>query len=170
MRDLPGGPGWVLDGVTLLPRIVDLTEFRRGTRDDPLGDVLEALWSGQARQALALLDRADETLRVRALRADCRRELGDLDGARADYAALVAECAGTPWEAVMRQHLGKVLFASHRYAEAAEEFARALALREADGAAEPLVASSRHALEAARRAQRARLRPAAPTADDQPPA
>lgn len=151
MRSIDGGPGWVIDGGTLLPRIVDVDEFRRGLAEDPLRDAVEALWSGRPDDAEALLRQHRLTLRVRALLADCSRDRGRAAQAVRDYRELVEECAGTAWEPVMRQHLGKALFVAARFAEAAEQFALALAQREAAGADEKLVASSRHALEVARR-------------------
>lgn len=140
----------MIDGATQLPRIVDLPEFRRGLADDPHRDAVEALWCGRPADAARLLGGRERTVRVRALLADCSRDLGDLETARKDYVVLVAECEGTPWEAVMRQHLGKVLFTAGRPEEAAEQFARALELRELAGADESLLASSRRALEVAR--------------------
>lgn len=143
----------MIDGATLLPWVVDLPELRRGMADDPLRDAVEALWCGRPADAARLLEGREPTVRVRALLADCARDLGNLEKAREDYVALVAECEGTPWEAVMRQHLGKVLFTAGRPEEAAEQFARALELRELAGAEESLLASSRQALEVARRAE-----------------
>lgn len=149
-RDLAGGPGWVIDYATLLPRIVDVPEFRRGLADDPLAAAVEALWSGRPEEAEELLGREQRTLRVRALLADCARDRGDVPRAVAEYERLVAETAGTPWEAVMRQHLGKALFTARRFADAVEEFALALRLREEAGADGDLLSSSRYALEVAR--------------------
>lgn len=149
--DVAGGPGWVIDGTTLLPRVTDVEQLREGLAQDPLGEAVELLWTGRPAAAESLLRRHEPTLRVRALLADCRRDSGDVTGAVDDYRRLVAESGGTPWEAVVRQHLGKALFVAGRVADAAEEFARALALREAAGAEEGLLASSRHALRVATR-------------------
>lgn len=152
MGDIAAGPGWVIDGQTLLPRIVDLTAFRRGMASDPLRDVLESLWSGRPDDAAALLRAQRPTLRVRALQADCHLVAGRVALAVADYGRLVNEATGTPQEAVIRQHYGKALFSAGRYADAAEQFARALELREQAGADETRIASSRQALAVARRA------------------
>lgn len=152
MGDIEAGPGWVIDGETLLPRIVDLAAFRRGLAGDPLREVLEALWSGRPEDAADLLRGQRPTLRVRALQADCHRDSGRVALAIADYVRLVAEAAGTPQEAVIRQHYGKSLYAAGRFADAAEQFALALELRERAGADGARVASSRHALAVARRA------------------
>jgi hypothetical protein len=151
MDGIVGGPGWLIDGETLLPRIVDVDEFRRGLADDPLRDAVEALWSGRPDDAAAILRRHRPTLRVRALLADCSRDQGHPDRAVRAYRRLVDECVGTPGEPVMRQHLGKALFAGEHFEEAAEQFALALALREEAGAEEALLTSSRFALQVARR-------------------
>lgn len=81
---------------------------------------------------------------------DCARDRGDVSRAVGEYERLVAETAGTPWEGVMRQHLGKVLFTARRFADAVEEFALALRLREEAGADDDLLSSSLYALEVAR--------------------
>lgn len=148
---VPGGPGWVIDGETLLPRVVDVQELRRGLADDPLRDAVEALWDGRPDEAEVLLRRHPPTVRVHALLADCRRDQGRAADAVDSYRVLLTECTGTAREPVMRQHLGKALFAAGRPAEAAEQFALALAQREAAGADEELLRSSRHALQVARR-------------------
>lgn len=148
-RGIIGGPGWVIDEATLLPRMTDVVELRRGLAQDPLVDAIEALWSGRPDAAESVLRQHEPTLRVRALLADCQRDKGDVSRAVDDYVRLVDECLGTAWEAVMRQHLGKALFMAERVEEAAEQFARALSLREQAGADEGLLASSRHALQVA---------------------
>lgn len=148
--DVEGGPGWVIDGATLLPRITDLAAFREGMASDPLADVVEALWSGDPARASELLHTSEQTVRVRALRADCARDLGDVDSALASYAELLAECSGSPWEPVLRQHHGKALFTAGRFGEALAEFEAALAMRRASGAPADLLASSEQARDRAR--------------------
>ncbi|HLR97088.1 MAG TPA: hypothetical protein VK053_21385, partial [Jiangellaceae bacterium] len=71
------------------------------------------------------------------------------DLAIAEYRELIDECAGTAWEAVMRQHLGKALFSASRFTEAGEQFAEALRLREDAGADQDLLTSSHYALRVA---------------------
>ncbi len=143
--DLEGGPGWVIDGTTLLPRITDLAAFREGMATDPLADAVETLWSGDPSHARELLHTAPSTVRVRALRADCDRDLGDVDRALREYADLLAECTDSPWEPVLRQHHGKALLAAGRVEEALVEFERAHDLRVEAGAPADLVASSAQA-------------------------
>ncbi|WP_127573637.1 hypothetical protein [Georgenia faecalis] len=149
-NDVPGGPGWVIRGDDLRPAITDLEAFRAGMRDDPLAGAVELLWSGRPAEADVLLAQQDPSVRVRALRADCRRDRGDAAGAVHDYDALVRECTGTAWEAVMRQHRGKALLATGAAQAALVEFERALALRTAAGAGDDLLASSRQAVDVAR--------------------
>src|SRR5690625_516635 len=99
MNHIDGGPGWIIDGKTLLPRIVDPEEFRRSLADDPLREGIEALWSGRPDEAAELIEAHEPTFRTRALRADCLRDQGELDLAIAEYRELIDECAGTAWEA-----------------------------------------------------------------------
>lgn len=160
--DLEGGPGWVLDGASLLPRITDLVAFRAGMSADPLADAIEALWSGDAVRARELLHTADPTVRVRALRADCARDLGETDQALQEYAELLAECTGTPWEPVLRQHHGKSLLAAGRTEEALAEFETAHRMRLGAGAPQDLVASSAQARDRARQLVDARRQPGTP--------
>ncbi len=149
MNHIDGGPGWIIDGKTLLPRIVDPEEFRRSLADDPLREGIEALWSGRPDEAAELIEGHEPTFRTRALKADCLRDQGELDLAIAEYRELIDECAGTAWEAVMRQHLGKALFSASRFTEAGEQFAEALRLREDTGADQDLLTSSHYALRVA---------------------
>ncbi|WP_109472603.1 tetratricopeptide repeat protein [Ornithinimicrobium cavernae] len=143
--DIEGGPGWVIDGVSLLPRITDLAAFREGMAADPLAEAVEALWSGDPDRARALLAAEEPTVRVRALLADCARDLGRVDEALTEYAALLAECTGTPWEPVLRQHHGKTLLAAGRPEVALAEFESAYAMRVEAGAPDDLIASSAQA-------------------------
>lgn len=147
--EIPGGPGWVI-GADLRPRITDAAAFRYGLRADPLVDVVEALWSGDAERALRMLEPVT-TARRRALRADCLCALGDIAAARDEYDDLVREAEGTAHEAVMRQHRGKVSMAAGEIGDAIDDFARALELRREGDSASDLVASSAHALRIARR-------------------
>lgn len=148
--DLEGGPGWVIDGATLWPRITDLAAFREGLSADPLADAIEALWSGDPTRARELLHTADPSVRVRALRADCARDLGQVDEALHTYAELLAECGGSPWEPVLRQHHGKSLLAAGRVEQALAEFETAHRMRVEAGAPHDLVASSAQARDRAR--------------------
>jgi tetratricopeptide (TPR) repeat protein len=149
-----GGPGWRIDPQTLLPEITDLDAFRAGLSDDPCQTVLVELWSGKPRVALqlvsAMLVDEPEQPRLLALRADCLRDIGDIESAHRQYETLIAEHSGTDREAVLVQHLGKTLFVAGRYAEAADCFERALALRRSSGADEGSIASSELALARAR--------------------
>lgn len=154
--DVEGGPGWVIDGATLLPRITDPVVFREGMVTDPLADAVEALWSGDPARARELLATADPTVRVRALRADCARDLDQVDEALRAYADLLAECTGTPWEPVLRQHHGKTLLAAGQIEESLAEFETAHRMRVEAGAPADLVASSAQARERARQLVRTR--------------
>lgn len=140
--DVEGGPGWVLDGATLRPRITDLPAFRDGMATDPLAGAIETLWLGDPARARELLHTADSSIRVRALLGDCARDLGETDEAVRTYAELLAECTGTPREPMLRQHYGKALLAAGRAEEALAEFETAYAMRAAAGAAADLLASS----------------------------
>jgi Flp pilus assembly protein TadD len=66
---------------------------------------------------------------VRALAADCHRDLGDTALAVGEYDVLVAESLGTAREAVMRQHRGKALLANGEAERAIEDFQQAVELR-----------------------------------------
>jgi tetratricopeptide (TPR) repeat protein len=151
-RRVEGGPGWHIDGETLLPVLHDVAAFREAHRDDPALEALVALWSGHPETAERELRRlADpDSPRLRALLADAWRDQGRTGEAVDAYRELVEEAVGTPREAVLRQHAGKALFAAGRHEEALHEFELALSLRVAAGAEEPLVASSRAAVERAR--------------------
>lgn len=155
--DVEGGPGWVLDGATLRPRITDLAAFRDGMAADPLADAIETLWSGDPAAARELLHTQDQTVRVRGLLGDCARDLGETDEAVRTYADLLAECTGTPWEPVLRQHYGKALLAADRPEEALAEFETAHAMRAAAGAAADLLASSAQARDRAAQIVAARV-------------
>jgi hypothetical protein len=154
-KRVEGGPGWYVDGQTLLPVIEDVELFRAALQDDPAVDVLVALWSGNPKRAETeirqqLAER--ETPRLRALLADAWRDQGMTAEAVAAYEELVNQVVGTSHEAVMQQHLGKALFVAGRFDEAARAFETALGLRLETGADEHLVNSSRVALERAREA------------------
>jgi hypothetical protein len=75
-----------------------------------------------------------------------RSARGDHEAAIAAYRDLLTETVGGPREAVVRQHLGKALFAAGQLAAARAEFGAALRRRVAAGASAGLVASSRMAL------------------------
>jgi len=129
--DVEGGPGWRIRSADLRPVVADLAAFRAGLADDPLREEVELLWTGKAGDALRRLERVAPTQRVRALRADCHRDLGDTSTAVREYDLLVAECIGTTREAVMRQHRGKALLAAGSVDRAVEDFTLAVALRRA---------------------------------------
>ncbi len=129
IADVVGGQGWILRGSDLRPAIVDLQAFRAGLAEDPLCPVLERLWSDEPAAALRMLDDHPPTLRTRALRADCLRELGAPGEAADVYDRLVAETAGTPLEATMRQHRGKALLAAGRVDDAIDDFRIAVSMR-----------------------------------------
>lgn len=146
---IEGGPGWVI-GDDLRPLITDIDAFHEGFAGDSFVEPIELLWSGKPAEALAVLDAMGiETPRARALRADCLRDLGEHSRALTQYDALVAECAGTALEATMLQHRGKVRLVAGDIHGAVSDFQKAVALRENGDPA--LLASSRQALEAARR-------------------
>lgn len=143
--DVAGGPGWTLRGSDLQPVITDLQEFRNEHSQDPLRHAVEFLWTGQPDRALHALDQEPAAIRVRALRAECRRYLGHYADAIASLHQLVTETIGTRHEAFMRQHLGKSLLAAGRREDAIEQFQIAVELRRE---AEPsLLASSQQALQ-----------------------
>ncbi|WP_102157416.1 tetratricopeptide repeat protein [Zhihengliuella halotolerans] len=140
---------WHIDENSLLPVIDDLEAFRREFKDDPVADVLIHLWSGRPRQAEDLLGAMAppaSSFRLRALLADAWRDQGHYDDAIAAYRDLVAATAGTPREAVMRQHLGKVYFVCGEYSRALECFEEALELRVREKADADLMASSQLAV------------------------
>lgn len=145
---IPGGPGWYMDALTLLPVIEDPEEFRRAHADDRALRVLEELWSGRPAEAetfaVALVEEAP-TVRHRALLADVRRDLGRIAWTVDEYEQLLDECRGTAREAALWQHLGKAHFVGGRLAEAVEAFSKALGIRVSDGADPDLIASSRMA-------------------------
>lgn len=148
--EVQGGPGWVIRGDDLRPSITDLTQFRRAHADDELLNVLELLWSGRPAAALDLLSSHPATARVRALTADCHRDLGQHARALVAYDTLVAESAGPAHEAVMRQHRGKALLASGDPERALADFERAAELRK--NADPSLLASTQQAIAVAREA------------------
>lgn len=127
--DVSGGPGWIIRGRDLRPEIINLDEFRDGLADDPLAMVIELLWTGEPAEALALLEQEPQGVRVRALSADCLRDLGELDQANSIYDELVSECMGTGREAFMYQHRGKARLEAGRLEEAVSDFERAVKLR-----------------------------------------
>lgn len=147
-ESIDGGPGWIIDGETLRPRITDLATFRGGMVEDPLRDAVEHLWSGRPKQALEQLSACEESMRVRALIADCHRDLGNCAAARAIYDELVEQYSGTAAEAVMRQHRGKVHLTAGDPGRALADFKRAAELRKDQSPA--LLASSQQAVAVAR--------------------
>lgn len=158
MTGVPGGKGWIIRDTDLRPEITDLQAFQQAHESDPLADTLELLWTGHADEAIVALDNAAETLgptvRIRALRADCLRDLGYPKEAVAIYEELFAEAQGTSREPFIRQHRGKALIAAGRTDEAHAEFARVVEMR--TGGDSALLASAVQALNFAQRAMRSR--------------
>ena len=76
VSDIEGGPGWAIRSADLRPIVIDLSAFRAGLSEDPLGEALELLWTGSPEAALRHLEPFAPTARVRALKADCHRDLG----------------------------------------------------------------------------------------------
>jgi len=152
---LESGPGWHIDRETLLPVIDDVSVFRVAHADDPIVEILVALWTGHPEDAENQLHQklaGSDALRLRALLADAWRDQGRTDDAISAYEQLVLETFGTPHEAVMQQHLGKALFVAGRYEEATQAFEKALSLRTGAAADKSLVKSSQMAAERARAA------------------
>jgi predicted Zn-dependent protease len=154
MRDpIPGGPGWQMNGDTLLAEITDLDTFLAEHAADRCVHVLAALFrrdAPAARRALEpLLTESPDDARLLALEADIWRDEGRFDDAADRYRRLIWGCDRPSLQATLTQHLGKVHFAAGQFAEAVECFRRALTLREELGASDDLVESSRRALERA---------------------
>ncbi|GAB3927928.1 hypothetical protein GCM10011575_11100 [Microlunatus endophyticus] len=137
----------MIRGSDLRPKITDLAAFRGAMATDRLAEPIELLWSGDPSGALRLLAAEEPTLRVRALRADCLRDLGEASAAVQEYDSLVAETVGTAREASMRQHRGKALLSAGRAAEAVQDFRAVIELR--SDADPTLLDSARQALEVA---------------------
>jgi tetratricopeptide (TPR) repeat protein len=129
VSDVDGGPGWIIRAANLRPVVIDLDAFRAGLAGDPLAEPIELLWTGNAGAALHVLELLQQTPRVRALAADCHRDLGDTALAVGEYDVLVAESLGTAREAVLRQHRGKALLANGEAERAIEDFQQAVELR-----------------------------------------
>lgn len=150
VSDVPGGPGWVLDGTTLHPRITDLSAFRESITDDVAAEAIELLWTGNPKEAAtalhALSDDMISSFRRRALLADCFRDMGDTARACAEYSELLTEVEGTAREAVVAQHYAKAAVADGDLPRAYVLFDRAHALRVASGSDETLLASSAQGL------------------------
>ncbi len=159
--------GWHIDSMTLRPVIDDPETFEREFAHDDARDAIRALWSGDpvtARERCeAMLKKRPSSVRLRALLADCRRDLGETDQAIADYRVLLEECRGTAWEAVLHQHLGTALFVAGHFDLALTAFAQAYELRVFAGGDPSLIDSSmaaisrtQHMLEIQHRARRHR--------------
>jgi predicted Zn-dependent protease len=157
---IPGGPGWQINGGTLLAEITDLESFRAGHATDRCVEVLAALFQRDApgaRRALEpLLAASPDDIRLLALEADIWRDEGRFDEAADRYRRLIWGCDRPAQQATLTQHLGKVHFAARQFGDAVECFRRALAIREELGAPDDLVASSRRAVA---RAEAVRDRP-----------
>jgi Flp pilus assembly protein TadD len=154
MREpIPGGPGWQINGDTLLAEITELETFVAAHAADRCVHVLAALFQGDppaARGALEpLLAESPDDVRLLALEADIWRDEGRFENAADRYRRLIWGCDRASLQATLTQHLGKVHFAAGQFAEAVECFRRALTLREELGAPDDLVGSSRRALDRA---------------------
>ena len=165
MRDpIPGGPGWQMNGETLLAELTDLETFLAAHAGDRCVHVLAALFGGDipaARRALEpLLSESPDDVRLLALEADVWRDEGRFDAAADRYRRLIWGCERPSLQATLTQHLGKVHFAAGQFAEAVECFRRSLALRLELGASDDLIESSRRALDRASEARSARGREA----------
>lgn len=146
VRDVAGGPGWVLSGDDLDPVITDAASFRAGLAQDPLAGAIESLWTGRVEEARAMLRAADSSVRSRALLADCDRRSGDPVAAARSLRILVAEHEDDAWSPVLRQHLGKALLAAGNVDGARRQLRLALEARTRVGADPHVIASSRQAL------------------------
>jgi len=142
----------VLRGSDLRPAITDRTLFRQENSHDPLRHAVELLWTGAPERAQRILRQEPDSLRVRALIAECHRFRGDHESAVSSLRELVTESIGTRAEAVMRQHWGKALLDAGQVREAIDQFHIAVELRRD---AEPsLLASAQQALQFARERRR----------------
>lgn len=153
--DLEISHGYVIRGSDLRGHITDADAFRRGHAGDGAAEVIIALSEQRYDDAMAILDDLltdqPDSVRYQALRADVLRDQGHLDAAEAIFTDLVARTSDDPHRgAMMRQHRAKVWFHQGRLREAEAEFADVLAAREAAGADEDQVASSRQSLQRVR--------------------
>lgn len=168
-----GGHGipvaWHFDPVTLREVVDDregaLRELTRAEGGDRvwllrlLGRVDEARSLGEE-----LLAAAADPFRPLLLLADVLCAQQDYDGARSLQERALLLCPeNRRREATVRQHIGKRLFDQGSYEAAAQAFAAALALREADGDLD-LIASSTLALSRARTVAGGQVRAAGPDA------
>ena len=101
-----------------------------------------------------LLQAQDQSVRVRALTADCLRDLGHGQSALEIYDALITETGGTGYEAVMLQHRGKVHLELGDIPAARTDFQRSVRLRRDGDPA--LLASAEQALAVAGERERGR--------------
>lgn len=142
--------GWAIDPATLRPRVTDLNAFRDTIKHDHAAAAIEALWTGNPEKAELILSdllAADpNSIRLRALRADAWRDQGRTDSAIREYQTLLDRARGTNFEATIRQHLGKALFAAGRYTFALRQFSMALEQRVLNGADSHLIDSAMQAL------------------------
>ncbi|MBC7292295.1 MAG: tetratricopeptide repeat protein [Actinotalea sp.] len=143
--------GWHIDPTTLREVVTDEALLRAQLTEAPAADRVWLLrllgdLAASAREGEQVLDAAADRFRPLLLLAHTLQWQGRWrDAGRLQKEALLL--ADTPGrEATARQHIGKRLVDEGRYAEAAEQFAVALRLRQAAGAGEDLVASSRMAL------------------------
>lgn len=125
----------MLRGSDLRPEVTHQTLFRRENSHDPLRDAVELLWAGEPVRALRLLDQEPASVRVRALIAECRRDLGHHEEAVAALRELVTESIGAGRESFMRRHLGKAFLATEQTEKVIEQFRIAVEVRRC--AAEP---------------------------------
>lgn len=154
MTDLDNA--WHIDPITLRDVIDDRAAFEEALVG---ADVVDRIWLlrilGSLDEAVeagkqALHDAPDQRFRVLMLLAHAHQWRGELDQAKRlqDQASTLANTDHR--RATVYQHVGKRLFDEGQYEKAASEFARALALRERDGASPDLCESSRMALDRTR--------------------
>lgn len=142
-----------VDTDAALARLAEIAELRsqssvaeRGVLLRLLGRVDEAWETSSAalRNARMMGDRR-QVLYARLRRAQVAQAMGKLDDALREMSLCVDEAATHDWagiEAFARQHRGKILFDMHELPAALDDFERALAMREANGAPADQVESS----------------------------
>lgn len=155
VADLEISDGYFVRGDDLRGHITDADAFRRAHADDAAVEAIIALSERRFDDAMAVLDdlltNEPDSVRYQGLRADVLRDQGQLDAAEAIFTDLVARTSDDPHRGVMmRQHRAKVWFHQGRLREAEAEFADVLAAREAAGASNDQVASSRQSLQRVR--------------------
>lgn len=157
------GRGTGVGTASLRPLVHNMDEFEAaiGASADPVDAVIYHFYLGALDKAEKALDRAlrkgpgAADFRIRTLAADIQTERGDYTQAKAVYRHLLDEEAAPERVALLRQQLGRVFFAEHDYAAAAECFATALQLRRQLNASPGLIELSGTALRLAQENGRA---------------